>query len=122
MCIKAQRVESLLLEVLSEAIASLDDRRLNSLVITRIRAKGKQSAEVYIEGTDIESSARSQILGCLRKAESALKEQILSATGWFKAPHLSFSFDDSLSNANALDKIFQHLAKERENKGNSNDK
>ena len=50
MNIKQQRLESLLVEVLSEALSQLSDTQINSLSITGVKcSRGKQSAEVFKE-------------------------------------------------------------------------
>lgn len=111
MNVKQQRLESLLLEVLSEAFSSLGDGELNTLTITAVKcSRGKQSAEVYIEGSDVDAQDRARLVQKLNKAQNILKEYILSSTQWFRAPKLLFKFDDSLHNANSLDEIFKKLA------------
>ena len=115
MNIKQQRTESMLHEVLSEAFSQLHNPMLNSLTITGVKcSKGKQSAEVYIQGTDISPNERKIILSELKKAQSILRDFVLSGTQWFRAPQLLFSFDDSLSNANRLDAIFAQIASEKD--------
>ena len=37
----------------------------------------------------------------------------MSATQWFRAPNLRFSFDDSLYHTNNLDAIFAQIAKDK---------
>ena len=114
MNIKHQRVESLLQEVLSEALSQLSDTQINSLSITGVKcSKGKQGEEVFIEATDIAQNERKLILHKLNKAQGILKEYVLSSTQWFRAPILHFSFDDTLQNANTLDSIFAQLAKDK---------
>lgn len=114
MNIKHQRLESLLQEILSEALSQLNDIQINTLTITGVKcSKGKQSAEVFIDGTDIQDTDRMQILKKLKKAEGILKEYVLHTTQWFRSPALRFSFDDSLQCANTLDSIFEIIAKDR---------
>ncbi|MCX2716963.1 30S ribosome-binding factor RbfA [Helicobacter sp. MIT 21-1697] len=114
MNIKQQRLESLLQEILSEALSQLNDVQINTLSITGVKcSKGKQSAEVYIEGTDIPAQEREAILARLHKAQGILKEYVLTSTQWFRSPNFSFKFDDSLRYANTLDTIFEQIAKNR---------
>ncbi|WP_334097553.1 30S ribosome-binding factor RbfA, partial [Helicobacter typhlonius] len=117
MNIKQQRTESMLQEILSGALSQLNDTQINSLSITDVKcSKGKQSAEVFIEATDISPNERKLIVQKLNKAQGILKDYILSSTQWFRAPNLRFSFDDSLKNANTLDSIFAQIAKEKSSK------
>lgn len=114
MNIKQQRTQSLLQEVLSEALSQLQDTQINTLTITDVKcSKGKQSAEVYIEGTDLSPNERRVILERLKKAQGILKEYVLSSTQWFRSPNLSFKFDDTLRSANNLDSIFAKLEREK---------
>ena len=81
MNIKQQRLESLLQEILSEALSQLNDAQINTLSITGVKcSKGKQSAEVYIEGTDIPPQERKVILTRLHKAQGILKEYVLTCS------------------------------------------
>ncbi len=114
MNIKQQRTESLLQEVLSLALSQLQDTQINTLTITGVKcSKGKQSAEVYIEGTDIPHDERKAILEQLKKAQGILKEYVLNSTQWFRSPNLIFKFDDTLHSANNLDSIFAQLEREK---------
>ena len=115
--IKHQRLESLLQEVLSEAFSQLSDSHINTLSVTGvICSKGKQSAEIFIEGTDIPQNERSALLKRLVKAQGVLREYVLSSTQWFRCPHFTFKFDDSLHQANTLDGIFEKIAQEAHDK------
>lgn len=112
--IKLQRSQALLLELVSEALSMLSNPLLNSLSITQvICSRGKYNAEVFVESSDFSAQEKSEILRELKKAEGILREHILSSSGWFKCPKLTFKFDDSLKSANSLDKIFAQIAKER---------
>lgn len=113
MNIKQQRTQSLLQEVLSQALAQLSNPLLNSLTITSVKcSRGKQSAEVFIEATGIGQNERKAILSQLNKAQGILREYVLSSTQWFKSPSFIFKFDDSLSHARSLDCIFAQIAKD----------
>lgn len=113
MNIRQQRLESILREVLSEALSQLNDSQINILSVTDVKcSRGKQSAEVYIEGTDISTQERKEILIQLKKAQGILREYVLNATQWFRCPSLSFRFDDTLKSVNNLDSIFAKIAQE----------
>ncbi|GAA7257846.1 30S ribosome-binding factor RbfA [Helicobacter pylori] len=113
--IKLQRSQSLLLELVTEALSMLSNPALNSLSITQvICSRGKYNAEVFVEGSDFSAEEKVLILKELKKAEGILREHILSSSGWFKCPKLNFKFDDSLKSVNSLDKIFAQITQERE--------
>ena len=51
--VNLQRTESLLMELIPEALSNLDDNRINSLPITAVNCKnGKYDAIVYFDGSD----------------------------------------------------------------------
>ena len=56
--INLQRTESLLMELIPEALSNLVDTRINSLPITAVNCKnGKYDAIVYFDGSDYEKDA-----------------------------------------------------------------
>lgn len=113
--IKLQRSQALLKELISEALSSLSNPTLNALSITDVVcSKGKHHAEVFIESSDLSSQERITILKELRKAEGILREYILNSSGWFKCPKMSFKFDETLQSSHSLDRLFEKIAKERE--------
>jgi ribosome-binding factor A len=51
--INLQRTQSLLMELIPEALSELSDSRINSLAITEVDCKnGKYDARVYFDGSD----------------------------------------------------------------------
>lgn len=113
--IHLQRTQSVLREMLQEAIAGLSDTRLNSVgVVEVICSKGKYNADVYIHPDFYDQQEQREILKGLRKAEGILREYILSVSGWYKCPKLNFCFDDTLTKTKTLDEIFNQIAQEKD--------
>lgn len=113
--IKLQRTQSLLRELISEALSSLGNPTLNALNITSVVcSRGKHHAEVFIESSDLSAQDRGLILKELKRAEGVLREYVLSASGWFKCPKMTFKFDETLKSAQSLDQLFATIDKERE--------
>ena len=111
--IKKERTQSLLLELLSEALTSLGDSKLNSLSITEVVcSRGKHNAEVYVLIDSADKEEQKKILSSLNKAQSTLREYVLSASGWYRCPKFSFKVDETLGRANTLDRIFEQIRKE----------
>lgn len=108
--VKIQKTQALLLELLREALASLNDTRINHLNITEvICSKGKYNAEVFITFDTQDKQEQKKLLMLLQKAQGSLREYVLNASGWFKCPKLCFKIDESLSRANHLDKLFNQI-------------
>ncbi|TLD83555.1 30S ribosome-binding factor RbfA [Helicobacter sp. MIT 11-5569] len=115
--IKLARTQSLLKEILPSALANLSDTRLNALNVVDVRcSRGKYSAEVFLSAPFATDKEKAEILKQLKKAHSLIKEFCLEETGWFRCPDFKFLFDGSLEKENRLDKIFETLQKERQNK------
>lgn len=121
--IHLQRTQSVLREMLQEAIAGLSDTRLNSVsVVEVVCSKGKYNADVYIHPDFYAKEDQKQILKGLKKAEGILREYILSVSGWYKCPKLNFCFDDSLAKTKTLDEIFHQISQEKNKNQNDNQK
>lgn len=111
MSIHLERTQSLLKELLIEALSSLDDARINSVNITDVRcSKGKYNAQVFIQA---DSQDKPQILKALRRAQGILREYVLSNSGWFKCPQLEFIIDESMDRAQNLERLFASIAQEK---------
>lgn len=111
--IKKERVQSLLSELLSEALTVLDDLRLKSLTVTEVRcSRGKYNADVYVLGDELDKGEQNKLLVSLKKAEPVLREYILTSSGWYRCPKLTFKIDESLGRAKNLDKIFEQIKRE----------
>lgn len=110
--INLQRTESLLMELVPEALSSLDDGLINSLAITEVDCKnGKYDAKVYFDGSDYDEKEIKLIQKSLRKANGAIKSYILGATSWYKCPNFEFIVDDMLEKKARLDELFAKIEK-----------
>ena len=71
--IKRERTESILKEVIPEAISSLSDERLHGLgVVNVICSKGRSDAKVYLDPTFVYEDERSLIIKQLTKARKVM--------------------------------------------------
>lgn len=114
--VNIQRTESLLMELVPEALSDLNDSRINALSITAIDCKnGKYDATVYFDGSDYTPSEIKEIIGLLIKANGRIRSHVLAATSWYKCPNFKFVKDDSLEEIKKIDKIFDEIAKGTKN-------
>ena len=66
--INLQRTQSLLEELIPEALSSLNDNRISSLVITEVDCKnGKYDANVYYDGSDFSKDELKELGDELKK-------------------------------------------------------
>jgi ribosome-binding factor A len=110
--INLQRTESLLMELIPEALGSLENPLIRGLCITEVDCKnGKYDAKVYFDGSDFDNAEVKEIKKALRKANGALKAHILQATSWYKCPNFEFLVDDMLEKKSRLDELFAQIEK-----------
>ena len=115
--INLQRTESLLMELVPEALSTLSDSRINTLAITGIDCKnGKYDAKVYFDGSDYSDAEIRQIVALLKKANSRIKSYVLSSTGWYKCPNFTFINDTSLEHSLHMESLFAKISKEKKSK------
>ena len=109
--INLQRTESLLEELIPEALSSLNDHRITSLTITEVDCKnGKYDAKVYYDGSDFTKDELKEIRTSLRKANGAIKSYILGATSWYKCPNFTFLVDDMMEKRAKIDDLFAQIS------------
>ncbi|MFZ9659736.1 MAG: 30S ribosome-binding factor RbfA [Arcobacteraceae bacterium] len=110
--INLQRTESLLKELVPEALGDLSDSRINSLTITDVKCKnGKYDAKVYFDGNDFTPQELKEISKALYVANSRIKSYILNSTGWYKCPDFTFINDTNLQSINKLEELFAKIKK-----------
>lgn len=112
--INLQRTESLLMELVPEALSELNDSRIKSLPITEINCKhGKYDATVYFDGSDFEPKEIPGVISALNKASGRIKSYVLSATGWYKCPNFKFVNDKSLEKSKNIEELFRKIQKDK---------
>jgi len=110
--VNLQRTESLLEELIPEALSSLNDHRITSLTITEVDCKnGKYDAKVYYDGSDFDKAELKEIRMALRKANGAIKSYILNATSWYKCPGFTFLVDDMMEKRARIEDLFSQISK-----------
>jgi ribosome-binding factor A len=95
--IKVQRKESILVELLNEALSTLNDSRLNSLTVLEVVcSRGASDAKVYLEKSLLTKDEQKEALKLLRKANGLISKYCLESTGWltqlFKALFIGKTF------------------------------
>jgi len=112
--INLQRTESLLMELVPEALSTLSDSRINTLAVTGVDCKnGKYDARVYFDGSDYNDAEIKIIVQLLKKANSRIKSYVLASTGWYKCPNFTFINDTSLEESLHIEALFAKISKEK---------
>ncbi len=113
--INLQRTQSLLKELIPEALAELSDSRINSLTITDVDCKnGKYDARVYYDATDLDKAEHKEVRQLLRKASSRIRSYCLNATGWYKCPNFEFLADDMVEKNLRMEDLFAQIATKKD--------
>ncbi|MDD2451356.1 30S ribosome-binding factor RbfA [Sulfurovum sp.] len=112
--IKRHRVESVLKEVIPEALATLDDERINSLLVTEVVcSKGRSDAKVYLDKSFLTEKEQSEALRQLRSVAGYIQNHCKQSEGWFKAPRLTFEFDEQLEKQQRMEELFEQISKKK---------
>jgi ribosome-binding factor A len=113
--IKRKRVESILKEIIPEALATLSDSRINSLVVTDvICSRGRSDAKVYLDKSFLDTKEQNEALRQLRKVASYLQNHCKQSEGWFKAPRFTFEFDEHFEKQNRMEELFKQIASRKD--------
>ncbi len=111
--IKLKRTESILLELIPEALGQLNDKRLHELDVVEVKcSRGKSDAKVYINPSSFDESEKRTYLKQLNKARPLVETFCLKDQGWYRCPKLTFEFDEQLKKSQNIENLFKKIAKE----------
>lgn len=112
--IKRKRTESILKELIPEAIASLNDTRLHELSVIEVKcSKGRDDAKVFLDPSYFNEKEKNLLLKQLKKARAVIEDYCLKEQGWYKTPKLSFEFDTHYQRVNKIEELFKKIESER---------
>jgi len=108
--IKRHRVESVLKEIIPEALGTLDDSRINGLLVTDVVcSKGRSDAKVYLEKSFLNEKEQREALKQLRSVAGYIQNHCKQSEGWFKAPRFTFEFDEQLEQVSRIEELFKQI-------------
>jgi len=111
--IKQKRTESLLLELIPEALGNLNDKRLHELQVLEVKcSRGRSDAKVYLDSTSLNEQGKRDYLKLLRKVRPIVETFCLKDQGWYRCPKLTFEFDEQLEKSQKIEELFKKIAKE----------
>jgi len=115
--IKQKRTESLLVELIPEALASLNDNRLHSIDIVEVTcSRGRSDAKVFLDAHDYDEKEKNLYLKLLRGALPLIEAHIMQDQGWYRCPNLTFEYDTHFAHVKKMDDLFKQISKEPEDK------
>ncbi|MFT7004376.1 MAG: ribosome-binding factor A [Sulfurimonas sp.] len=111
--IKIKRTESLLVELIPEALGQLNDNRLHELEIVEVKcSRGRSDAKVYINPRSYSEKDKNTYLRQLRKASPIVENFCLKDQGWYRCPKLTFEFDTQIVKSQNIEDLFKKIAKD----------
>ncbi len=120
--IKRKRTESRLVELIPEALSTMNDNRINGLSVTEVVcSRGRYDAKVYLDKSYLNEKEQLEALKQLRIVSSYLSTYVRESEGWFKSPKFTFEFDDQLERITHIEELFKQIAKRKKVKGSENE-
>lgn len=111
--IKVKRTESILQELIPEALSSLNDARMHELDVIEVKcSRGRSDAKVYIDPNVFTEEEKAFYVKQFKKVAPIIEEYCLKDQGWFKSPKLTFVFDDQLEKSQSIEDLFKRIEKE----------
>ena len=109
--IKRKRTESRLVELIPEALSTMNDNRINGLTVTEVVcSRGRYDAKVFLDKSYLNEKEQAEALKQLRVVSNYLSTYIRDSEGWFKAPKFTFEFDDQLERISHIEELFKEIA------------
>lgn len=110
--IKIKRTESLLLELIPEALGALNDKRLHLLNVVAVKcSRGRSDAKIFIDPQEYTLQEQAEFIKLLVKARPLVEEFCLKDQGWFKSPKLTFEFDKQFVHSQRMEDLFKQIEK-----------
>lgn len=120
--IKIQRTESVLKELIPEALSTLQDEILRGVCVVDVEcSRGKYDAIVYLDGSVYDEKERSYIVSHLERVKRHIQNHCMQTEGWFRCPSFRFKFDDSLEHHRKMDALFATVEEELKKGKKEND-
>ncbi|HFQ61056.1 MAG TPA: 30S ribosome-binding factor RbfA [Epsilonproteobacteria bacterium] len=120
--IKRHRTESILKEIIPEALGSLSDERINGLTVTDvICSKGRSDAKVYLDKSFLTPKEQGEALRQLRTVAGYIQNHCKQTEGWFKAPRFVFEFDEQPEHQSKMEDLFKQIASRNKGEENSDE-
>jgi len=120
--IKRHRTESVLKEIIPEALATLDDERINALLVTDvICSRGRSDAKVFLDKSFLTPSEQREALRQLRRVSGYIQNHCKQSEGWFRAPRLTFEFDEQPEKQSRMEALFKQISKKKDENKEEND-
>lgn len=111
--IKQKRTESLLIELIPEALASLNDKRLHEIIVVEVTcSRGRSDAKVFLDAQSYTEKEKNVYLKLLRGCLPAVEAHIMQDQGWYRCPNMTFEYDTHFAHVAKMEDLFKQISKE----------
>lgn len=111
--IKLKRTESVLTELIPEALSQLNDARLHELSVVDVKcSRGRSDAKVYIDPSYFSDEEQRVLLKQIRKARPIIEDYCMKDQGWYRCPKLAFEFDEHFKKTQTIEELFKKISKD----------
>ena len=108
--IKLKRTESILKELIPEALSTLNDNRLHEITVVDVKcSRGRNDAKVFLDPDFYDEKERATLIKQLKKARPIIEDYCMKDQGWFRCPKLSFEFDEHFQKARRIEELFKQI-------------
>lgn len=113
--IKLQRTESVLKQLIPEALSTLNDEMLQGLCVIGVECtRGKYDATVFLDEMMFDEDEKKYVISHLSRVSRHIQNYCMQMEGWYRCPNLHFKFDNSLKKQNKMDALFDQVTRELE--------
>ena len=93
---------------------ALDDETINGLLVTEvICSKGRSDAKVYLDKSYLNEKEQNEALRKLRTVSGYIQNHCKQSEGWYKAPKLTFEFDEQFEKQQRIEELFAKISKKK---------
>lgn len=112
--IKQKRTESLLVELIPEALSSMNDPRMHEInVVEVVCSRGRSDAKVFLDAQAYSEKDKNLYLKLLRAALPIIESHIMQDQGWYRCPNLVFEYDTHFAQVAKMEDLFKKISQKQ---------
>ena len=111
--IKQKRTESLLMELIPEAISTLKDIKIHEVDVIDVKcSRGRSDAKIFLDPHSYTEKEKNVFLKILRMTRNLIEAHCMQDQGWYRCPNLTFEFDEHFKKVSRIEDLFKQIAKD----------
>ena len=110
--IKQKRTESLLMELIPEAISTLKDIKIHEVDVIDVKcSRGRSDAKIFLDPHSYTEKEKNAFLKILRMTRNLIEAHCMQDQGWYRCPNLTFEFDEHFARVSKIEDLFKQIKK-----------